>query len=385
MLLPAALAPPGLVRGFARSIHWRPCSCFGGVGVGAGLVWAPLARVRGGGVGGVGWGGGECGWHRLQRRRCGPTLRAKQRAWGEPPSLQQAASTSPGAAEPRRSRACCGGAKQRSHGLPIATRSAHWAPICTQGQNQRSQWRRCRQQGSPQQGSAAGRLPPAGPCSGALEQLPPASQAARRSSGDPAVHGGVSGGGGSGSSVRPRILGQKFVRKIGPQIGPHNLACCLYSAWSRSVCHSALQCAGDGTHVEPASQHEQQAAAANGGRPPRVSFRQPKAQRSSWDAKEAGGGRSADADYLFELGASQQCELSCLPQRTASASACCVCAVLCCAVLALPSVQRGWAPRRAVPYSAGACTCTVCLAPAVPRVARCCVAARALSHCTWSC
>lgn len=28
--------------------------------------------------------------------------------------------------------------------------------------------------------------------------------------------------------------------------------------------------------------------------------------RSSWDAKEAGGGRSADADYLYELGKSQQ-------------------------------------------------------------------------------
>lgn len=69
--------------------------------------------------------------------------------------------------------------------------------------------------------------------------------------------------------------------------------------------------AGDGTHVEPALQEQQQAqqaAAANGGRPPRVSFRQPKAKPSSWAAKEAGGGRHADADYLFELGASQQCE-----------------------------------------------------------------------------
>ncbi|PRW44880.1 ribulose bisphosphate carboxylase oxygenase chloroplastic isoform C [Chlorella sorokiniana] len=74
---------------------------------------------------------------------------------------------------------------------------------------------------------------------------------------------------------------------------------------------------GDGTHVEPASQHEQQAAAANGGRPPRVSFRQPKAKPSSWAAKEAGGGRHADADYLFELGASQQYNINVSHGQTA--------------------------------------------------------------------
>ena len=32
--------------------------------------------------------------------------------------------------------------------------------------------------------------------------------------------------------------------------------------------------------------------------------------RSSWDAKEAGGGRSADADYLYELGASSNINLN---------------------------------------------------------------------------
>lgn len=106
------------------------------------------------------------------------------------------------------------------------------------------------------------------------------------------------------------------------------------------MCRSALHFAGDGTHVEPASQHEQQAAAANGGRPPRVSFRQPKAQRSSWDAKEAGGGRSADADYLFELGASQQCELSCVLQRTASASVLRLCRAVPC--MCLPCPRERW-------------------------------------------
>lgn len=74
---------------------------------------------------------------------------------------------------------------------------------------------------------------------------------------------------------------------------------------------------GDGSFLQQPRQHEQQgidrgvatAAAggsADGGRPPRVSFRQPKAQPSSWNAKEAGGGRSADSDYLSELGAAQQ-------------------------------------------------------------------------------
>ncbi|EFN56322.1 hypothetical protein CHLNCDRAFT_144763 [Chlorella variabilis] len=58
----------------------------------------------------------------------------------------------------------------------------------------------------------------------------------------------------------------------------------------------------------PRAQHsdsQQQAAAAAGGRPPRPSF-SPRRFQSSWDAKEAGGGRSADSDYLSELGAAQQ-------------------------------------------------------------------------------
>lgn len=75
---------------------------------------------------------------------------------------------------------------------------------------------------------------------------------------------------------------------------------------------------GDGSFLQQPRQQEQQCSSrksvaaaaaggsADGGRPPRVSFRQPKAQPSSWNAKEAGGGRSADSDYLSELGAAQQ-------------------------------------------------------------------------------
>lgn len=41
--------------------------------------------------------------------------------------------------------------------------------------------------------------------------------------------------------------------------------------------------------------------------PPRPRFATPPPrQQSSWDAKEAGGGRNEQADYLYELGASQQ-------------------------------------------------------------------------------
>lgn len=69
--------------------------------------------------------------------------------------------------------------------------------------------------------------------------------------------------------------------------------------------HCSLLTAGDGSYVQ---QQRQDGGGSTGGRPPRVSFRQPtrKPGGSSWDAKEAGGGRSADADYLYELGASQQ-------------------------------------------------------------------------------
>lgn len=61
--------------------------------------------------------------------------------------------------------------------------------------------------------------------------------------------------------------------------------------------------------TEPQPPRAQQAdvqQAASGGRPPRVSFRTPSPRQSSWAAKEAGGGRSADSDYLSELGAAQQ-------------------------------------------------------------------------------
>lgn len=75
---------------------------------------------------------------------------------------------------------------------------------------------------------------------------------------------------------------------------------------------------GDGSHVQPAAVTAQQqqgggsggsSGNGNGGRPPRVSFRPPSYKSfksSSWDAKEAGGGRSADSDYLSELGEGQQ-------------------------------------------------------------------------------
>ena len=39
---------------------------------------------------------------------------------------------------------------------------------------------------------------------------------------------------------------------------------------------------------------------------PRYPTPAPPAQQSSWNAKEAGGGRNEQADYLYELGASQQ-------------------------------------------------------------------------------
>ncbi|KAL4448554.1 hypothetical protein ABPG75_005773 [Micractinium tetrahymenae] len=67
---------------------------------------------------------------------------------------------------------------------------------------------------------------------------------------------------------------------------------------------------GDGSFLQQQRQQEQpggsRAVATDGGRPPRVSFRQPTYKASSWNAKEAGGGRSAESDYLSELGAAQQ-------------------------------------------------------------------------------
>lgn len=74
---------------------------------------------------------------------------------------------------------------------------------------------------------------------------------------------------------------------------------------------------GDGSFLQQPRQQEQcgscrgvatcaAGGSADGGRPPRVSFRQPRAKPSSWNAKEAGGGRSAESDYLSELGAAQQ-------------------------------------------------------------------------------
>ncbi|PSC73399.1 ribulose bisphosphate carboxylase oxygenase chloroplastic [Micractinium conductrix] len=72
---------------------------------------------------------------------------------------------------------------------------------------------------------------------------------------------------------------------------------------------------GDGSYIQPAAQQQAGSGgggggggghAGDGGRAPRISFRQPKARPSSWNAKEAGGGRSADSDYLSELGAAQQ-------------------------------------------------------------------------------
>jgi hypothetical protein len=56
----------------------------------------------------------------------------------------------------------------------------------------------------------------------------------------------------------------------------------------------------------PRAQQSDVQQAASGGRPPRVSFRTPSPCQSSWGAKEAGGGRSAESDYLSELGAAQQ-------------------------------------------------------------------------------
>jgi hypothetical protein len=57
-----------------------------------------------------------------------------------------------------------------------------------------------------------------------------------------------------------------------------------------------------------AQQADASLQASSSGRPPRPSFSTPKRFRSSWDAKEAGGGRSTQSDYLSELGAAQQCE-----------------------------------------------------------------------------
>ena len=93
-------------------------------------------------------------------------------------------------------------------------------------------------------------------------------------------------------------------------------------------CHNAPGSAGDGTYVQAQQQQQQ----GNGGRPPRVSFRQPRPNGgSSWGAKEAGGGRSAESDYLSELGASQQCALcssggGCRPPPAAAGRALAACA-----------------------------------------------------------